>query len=59
MATLTTAQAADALGVTRGRIVQLLNEKRIAGAMKFGRDWMIPSPVNITPGAKGPKGIAG
>ena len=56
--TKTTQQAADELGVTRGRIIQLLNQGRIIGASKFGNQWMIPTPIQITSGSKGPQGIA-
>ena len=55
---VTTAEAAHILGVSEGRVRQLLNEGRIEGARHFGRDWAIPVPIKITPGAKGPEGIA-
>lgn len=43
----TVAQAARALGVTPGRVRQLLWEGRIVGARKHGRDWLIPAPVRV------------
>lgn len=39
---LSTLEVAEVLGVTVGRVRQLLNEGRLPGARKFGRDWMIP-----------------
>lgn len=39
---VTTEEAADSLGVSVRRIQMLLNDGVIAGAMKIGRDWIIP-----------------
>ncbi len=47
MALITTKQAADELGVTDQRVRQLLAERRIVGAEKPGRDWMIPTPIQV------------
>lgn len=41
-AMLSTAQAAAELGVTRQRVVQLVEDNRLAGAMKVGRGYAIP-----------------
>jgi len=38
----TTIQAAREWGVTRGRVHQLLVAGRIPGAIRVGRDWLIP-----------------
>jgi excisionase family DNA binding protein len=39
---LSTSDAAAELGVTRGRVLALLAADRIKGAVKIGRDWVIP-----------------
>lgn len=46
---LTVPDAARALSVTPGRVRQLLVERRIAGARKVGRDWLIPAPARVLP----------
>jgi hypothetical protein len=38
----TTIQKAIEWGVTRGRVHQLLVAGKIPGAMRIGRDWLIP-----------------
>ena len=48
-------EAASEWNVTRARIHQLLAEGRIRGARKVGEVWVIPSPVTVTPGKRGPK----
>ena len=48
-------QAAQELGVSHRRIQRLCQDDRIKGALKVARDWIIPSPVKVTPGEKGPK----
>lgn len=50
---ISTKQAALELGVTRGRIIQLCEANRIAGAYKVGDVWVIPSPVRTLPAARG------
>lgn len=35
-------QAADQWGISKRRIQKLCEEKRIAGAVRFGRAWAIP-----------------
>lgn len=40
---LTTAQAAERLGVSTARIRQLCAQGRFPGAFRAGRDWMIPA----------------
>ena len=44
---LTTQEAAEQVGVTASRIVQLLLEGRIKGAQRFGKAWAIPAPVVV------------
>jgi hypothetical protein len=54
-----TTEAARELEVTTGRLRQLLGEGRIQGARHIGNNWVIPSPVQIKPGTRGPVGVAG
>lgn len=57
---LTCKEAAAELNVTDGRVRQLLMEGRIWGARKFGRDWLIPSPIRVQKRKLGrPAGAAG
>ena len=46
---LTTAQAAQSLGVSIQRVKQLLAQGRIPGSAKFGASWMIPKTFQVTP----------
>jgi excisionase family DNA binding protein len=39
---MTTEEKAEQLGITRRRVLVLLKDKRFPGAMKRGRDWLIP-----------------
>lgn len=39
---LTTTETAAELGVSRQRIRQFIDEDRLPGAIKAGRDWLIP-----------------
>ena len=55
---LTVKGAAEELGVTKARVRQLAAQGRIEGAHKIGRDWIIPRPVEVSPGARGPAGVA-
>ena len=55
---LTVKGAAEELGVTEARVRQLAAQGRIEGAHKIGRDWIIPRPVEVRPGARGPAGAA-
>jgi len=52
---ITVKQCARMLKVTDGRVRQLLMERRIVGAKKFGHAWMIPERVVIKAPAK-PRG---
>lgn len=49
---ITVAQAATQLGVTPRRVRALLGQHRIVGAVKMGRDWLIPDRVQVTPGSR-------
>ena len=52
-------RAAAELGVSDGRVRQLAREGRVRGAVKAGHEWLIPTPVEVIPGARGPAGVAG
>ena len=56
---LTARLAAAELGVSERRVRQLAREGRVNGAVKHGNEWLIPSPVEVTPGTRGPAGVAG
>ena len=56
---LTSTQAAAELGVSPRRVRQLAREERVRGAVKHGSEWLIPSPVEVIPGNRGPAGVAG
>ena len=47
------------LGVSERRVRQLARNGRVRGAAKFGQEWLIPTPVEVIPGSRGPFGIAG
>lgn len=51
--------AAEEMGVSIRRVNQLLADGRIRGASKVGDTWLVPSPVDLVPGTRGPKGVAG
>ena len=59
VANLTVSRAAAELGVSVGRVRQLAREGRVRGAVKAGHEWLIPTPVELIPGARGPAGVAG
>lgn len=56
---LTARHAAVELGVSERRVRQLASEGRVRGAVKHGNEWLIPSPVEVIPGSRGPAGVAG
>lgn len=53
--TISSAEAAQRLGVTVGRVQALLRQRRILGTRLVGRVWLIPFNFTVTPGARGPK----
>ena len=59
VANVTVSQAAIRLGVSDRRVRQLAREGRVRGAAKVGEEWLIPTPVEIIPGSRGPAGVAG
>ncbi len=59
VANVTVRQAAIELGVSDRRVRQLAREGRVRGAAKTGSEWLIPTPVELIPGRRGPTGVAG
>ena len=59
VANVTVREAANRLGVSERRVRQLARDGRMTGAMKSGAEWLIPTPVEVTPGRRGPIGVAG
>ena len=51
---ITSEPAAKELGMSVRRLQALLQQGRVEGARKVGRDWVIPSPVRVSPGTRGP-----
>lgn len=45
--TLTSSEAAERLGVSRRRMQEYLYEGRIYGAVRRGRDWVVPDPPRL------------
>lgn len=59
VANLTVRQASIRLGVSERRIRKLARDGRVRGATKSGGEWLIPTPVELIPGRRGPAGVAG
>ena len=59
VANVTVREAAIRLGVSERRIRQLARDGRMQGATKTGAEWLIPTPVEVIPGKRGPIGVAG
>lgn len=59
VANVTVRQAAVRLGVSERRVRKLAHDGRVRGATKAGGEWLIPTPVEVIPGKRGPAGIAG
>ena len=59
VANATVKQAATELGISGRRVRQLAREGRVRGAVKDGAEWLIPTPVEVIPGRRGPAGVAG
>ncbi|NES03400.1 MAG: DNA-binding protein [Okeania sp. SIO2F4] len=57
---VSTTEAAFLLNISTGRLRLLLNQKRVIGAKKVGRRWMMPvnnrGMPEIIPGTRGPEG---
>ena len=56
---VTVKQAAIRLGVSERRVRKLAHDGRVRGATKAGAEWLIPTPVEVIPGRRGPIGVAG
>ncbi len=59
VANVTVREAASRLGVSERRVRKLARDGRVRGATKAGAEWLIPTPVEVTPGRRGPVGVAG
>lgn len=59
VANVTVKEAATRLGVSERRVRKLARDGRVRGAVKTGTEWVIPTPVEVTPGRRGPVGVAG
>ena len=59
VANVTVKEAATRLGVSERRVRQLARNGRVRGATKAGSEWLIPTPVEVIPGRRGPVGVAG
>ena len=59
VANVTVREAANRLGVSERRVRKLARDGRVRGAVKAGADWLIPTPVEVIPGKRGPVGVAG
>ena len=58
VANVTVKDAARRLGVSERRVRQLAHDGRVRGASKVGAEWLIPTPVEVTPAKRGPVGVA-
>ena len=59
VANVTVREAAIRLGVSERRVRKLVRDGRVRGAAKTGAEWLIPTPVEVIPGKRGPVGVAG
>ena len=59
VANVTAKEAAVRLGVSERRVRKLARDGRLRGAIKAGAEWLIPTPVEVVPGKRGPTGVAG
>ena len=59
VADVTVREAAVRLGASERRVRRLALDGRLRGAVKAGAGWLIPTPVRVVPGRRGPVGVAG
>ncbi len=52
---LTQAETASEMGINYSAVLRLLRQGRIEGAKKFAGRWLIPTPIRLRPGRRGPK----
>ena len=55
---VTEREAAIRLGVSERRVRKLALDGRMRGTKKAGAEWLIPTPVEVIPGKRGPVGVA-
>ena len=58
VANVTAKEAAVMLGVSERRVRKLARDGRLRGATKTGAEWLIPTPVEVIAGRRGPAGTA-
>ena len=56
---VTIQEAASRLGISEQRVRKLAAQGRIRGAVRHGKSWVIPDPIELKPGRRGPDGSAG
>ena len=59
VANVTAAMAARDLDISPQRMRRLIREGRVRGAQKVDGIWLIPTPIEVLPGKRGPVGVAG
>ncbi len=59
VANVSVREAAVRLGVSERRVRKLARDGRVRGATKVGSEWLIPTPVEVTLGKRGPAGVTG
>ena len=59
VANVTAAMAARDLDISPQRMRRLIREGRVRGAQKVDGTWLIPTPIKVLPGKRGPVGVAG
>jgi len=58
VANVTVREAAIRLGASERRVRKLARDGRLREAVKAGAEWLIPTPVDVIPGRRGPVGVA-
>ncbi len=54
---ISTREAASQMGITRVTLHAHLKNERIPGALKVGDRWVIPLPIRLKPGSRGPASL--
>ena len=55
---ITVREAAARLGISERRVRKLASDGRVRGATKAGAEWLIPTPIDVIPGKRGPASVA-